>query len=305
MRQNTPLVSVVIPAYNHQDYVQETIKSIINQTYKNIELIIIDDGSKDNTFQKIQELLPICKERFSRFIFETKQNEGTCKTLNKLLAKAEGKYVYFIASDDIASPEAIEKELDFLEENPEYILAVGDNAFIDSKGKRCYWNKERNIIYEKSQAKYLTFKEFLQEDCNINFNSEDFGNYRQLYLGNHIPNGYLIRKNILDKIPPFTDKAPLEDYYLMLQLAKYGKMKFIDEILFYYRWHQSNTIKDTKKMKAYTRKTRNYEEVLFRNLNENDILPEIIKIKRKGFLYRRLYLHFVKRFFRYFKHGNS
>lgn len=305
---NNILVSVVVAAYNHQDYVQETIKSIIAQTYQNIELIIIDDGSKDNTWQKIQELKDSCQKRFSNFIAETKQNEGTAKTLNKLLAKAKGKYIYFIASDDISYPKAIEKELDFLEKNPSYLLAVGDNALIDTEGKECYWDKERNIIYDKQQAKYLTFKEFLQEDCEIDFNSENFGKYKQLYLGNHIPNGYLFRKNILDKIPPFTDEAPLEDYYLMLQISKYGKLKFFDKVLYFYRWHQNNTIKNNKKINFFTKKTRDYEEEIFNNLDEKEVLPEILKIKKLGFLYRKIYLGFIKKIIRYierFLHANK
>ena len=60
------LVSVIIPAYNHEKYVQETIKSIINQTYQNIELIVIDDGSKDSTWQKILEMKDKCGRRFEK-----------------------------------------------------------------------------------------------------------------------------------------------------------------------------------------------------------------------------------------------
>ena len=95
------LVSVIIPAYNHEKYVQETIKSIINQTYQNIELIVIDDGSKDFTWQKILEMKDECERRFEKVHFETKQNEGTCKTLNKLLSCAQGDFIDLIASDDL------------------------------------------------------------------------------------------------------------------------------------------------------------------------------------------------------------
>ena len=117
MFNNSPLVSVIIPAYNHEKYVQETVKSIINQTYKNIELIIIDDGSTDNTWQKIQEIKEECEKRFKRVFFETKKNEGTCKTLTKLISLTQGEFVYLIASDDRAKPKAIEKEVAFLKKN--------------------------------------------------------------------------------------------------------------------------------------------------------------------------------------------
>ena len=83
---SNPLVSVIIPAYNHEKYIQETIKSIINQTYYHIELIIINDGSKDTTWKKIQEMELECKNRFVTVYFATQENAGTCVTLNKLTA---------------------------------------------------------------------------------------------------------------------------------------------------------------------------------------------------------------------------
>ena len=74
-----PLVSIVIPAYNHEKYIKETIKSLINQTYENLELIVIDDGSTDSTFEKLQELKQECEERFVRVVFQKKENEGTAR----------------------------------------------------------------------------------------------------------------------------------------------------------------------------------------------------------------------------------
>ena len=114
---------------------QDTLQSILNQTYKNIELIVIDDGSSDNTWQKIEELQTQCEKRFVRVIMQTKENEGTCATLNKMLDLAQGEFIYLIASDDIAKPQAIEKEVAFLESHNDYALVVGDDELIDSQGK--------------------------------------------------------------------------------------------------------------------------------------------------------------------------
>ena len=113
------LVSVLIPAYNHEKYVQETIQSIINQTYQNIELIIIDDGSKDSTWNKINEKKELCEKRFSNTIFITRKNKGACETENELFSKANGEFVFLIASDDKAEPNAIKKLLAFLSKNPD------------------------------------------------------------------------------------------------------------------------------------------------------------------------------------------
>ena len=289
---NKSLVSVLIPAYNHENYVQDTIQSIINQTYENIELIIIDDGSADSTWQKIQEMKKQCEKRFVKMVAQTKENEGTCATLNKALDLAQGEFIYLIASDDKARPKAIEKEVELLTEHEDYALVVGDNELIDSYGNVCYWDKERNIIYDKHKSAFKTFAEFLSHNAKINFNTDEFGRYDKIYHGNHIPNGYLIRRAIFNEIGKFTPKAPIEDYWLMLQIAKYGKMKFINEVLFCYRWHNSNTIKNKGKMDNYIKMTKEYENYLLGTIDDNKVLPSVLKIKY-GFLYKTIGIPYI------------
>lgn len=279
-----PLVSVLIPAYNHENYIQETIESIINQTYPNIELIILDDGSKDKTWEKITELKPKCENRFVKIHFETKQNEGTCITLNKLLELSSGEFVYIIASDDLAKPQAIEKEVKFLQDNPDYALAVGDNEYVDSMGKQIF-RTPKAFTSNIKNAKYKTVKEFLSSKLKIDFLSDDFGSYKTLYKENYIPNGYLIRKNIFETIGNFTKNAPLEDFWLMLQISKYKKMKYIDEILFSYRIHDTNTIGNSTRMRELTTQTRNYEQKLLEKYLTNHKNDELLKIYNEGICY--------------------
>ena len=279
-----PLVSVLIPAYNHENYIQETIESIINQTYPNIELIILDDGSKDKTWEKITELKPKCENRFVKIHFETKQNEGTCITLNKLLKLSSGEFVYIIASDDLAKPQATEKEVKFLQDNPDYSLAVGDNEYVDSMGKQIF-RTQKAFTSNIKNAKYKTVKEFLSSKLKIDFLSDDFGSYKTLYKENYIPNGYLIRKNIFETIGNFTKNAPLEDFWLMLQISKYKKMKYIDEILFSYRIHDTNTIGNSTRMRELTTQTRNYEQKLLEKYLTNHKNDELLKIYNEGICY--------------------
>lgn len=279
-----PLVSVLIPAYNHENYIQETIESIINQTYPNIELIILDDGSKDKTWEKITELKPKCENRFVKIHFETKQNEGTCITLNKLLKLSSGEFVYIIASDDLTKPQAIEKEVEFLQNNSDYALAVGDNEYVDSMGKQIF-RTPKTFTSNIKNAKYKTVKEFLSSKLKIDFLSDDFGSYKTLYKENYIPNGYLIRKNIFETIGNFTKNAPLEDFWLMLQISKYKKMKYIDEILFSYRIHDTNTIGNSTRMRELTTQTRNYEQKLLEKYLTNHKNDELLKIYNEGICY--------------------
>ena len=305
MSGRSNLVSVLIPAYNHEKYIQETIKSIINQSYRNIELIVIDDGSKDNTWQKIQEIKKECEKRFVRVYFETKQNEGTCKTMNKLLSYAKGDFIYLIASDDLAKPQAIEKEVDFLCKNLDYSLCVGNNEIIDFEGKVCYWDKFRNIVYKKNCAKFLTFGDYLQDRTKFNLSSKKFGEYKSLYKRNYIPNGYLIRKSIFQKIGFFTKEAPLEDWWLMLQISKYSKMKYLNEVLFSYRWHDFNTIKQGNKINYCCQQTLAYENKMLQTLDITDLLPynqkTISKIKKEGVCVSAIGIPFVLTFNNYKK----
>ena len=105
MNTNTDdLISVIVPAYNHEKYIEECIRSIMAQTYQNIELLVIDDGSKDGTFEILKALKPECEKRFVRVVFETQENQGTRVTLNRLIDLAQGQYLYTIASDDMAKP---------------------------------------------------------------------------------------------------------------------------------------------------------------------------------------------------------
>lgn len=285
MKQN--LVSVIIPAYNHEKYVQGTIKSIIAQTYDRIELIVVDDGSKDSTWQKIQEMRPVCEERFHSVHFETKSNEGTCKTLNRLLTLAQGKYIYIIASDDLAKPSAIEREVEFLDKNPEYALVVGDDEFIDSEGNRVFLTKDNKLVYDEEKADYRTFVGRLTEiRGTVNFHSSAFGSYPSLCRANYIPNGYLIRRSIFDVIGGFTPEAPLEDWYLMLQISKYAKMKYLDEILFSYRLHGNNTVNNSAKMQMMKDKTRRYEAAILEQIDPEKVFPEVIVVKETGALYQ-------------------
>jgi alpha-1,3-rhamnosyltransferase len=238
------LISVVISAYNHQQYVEKTLQSVLDQTYPRIELIIVNDGSTDHTHDRIQAMLPELQKRMQRVEYRNKANEGVIRSLNLCLSLAKGQYVYFIASDDVAKPEAIEILHDFLAKNSEFGLAVGDNEIIDKNGIRCYWDEKRNLVHSIDKAGAQTFAEHLQKRRpDVDFGSSDFGTYKTLLSGNYIPNGYLIRKTILDQIGGYSEAAPLEDLYLMLQISKTSKLKYIDRILFSYRWHETNVIK--------------------------------------------------------------
>lgn len=285
-----PLVSVIIPAYNHAQYADSTIRSIITQDYQNIELIIIDDGSRDNTLEVIESMRERCEQRFVRFHVETQENQGTCVTLNRLIAKAQGAYVLLIASDDELLPGAISAMVAKMEQTPEAGLVVGRNIIMDSEGKTCFWDESRNNVYIPEKAKYLSFSDFLDATTYPTTHPK-WGTYEALLQCNHIPNGYLIRKSIIDQIPPFTKEAPLEDWWLMLQITKISRIISIEEETFRYRWHSANTIKQTEKMNLYARMTMAHEKKHLEQLRDKKWIrlykQTLLKNKLLKFLYQK------------------
>ena len=131
--KNSPLVSVIIPCYNTEKYVEQAVRSIMNQTYKNLEIILTDDCSTDGTFTILQKLA----EEDSRIkLNRNETNLKIVKTLNNMILQATGKYIARMDADDISLPERIEKQVDFLEQNSDFSFC-GSNAFlIDESGKK-------------------------------------------------------------------------------------------------------------------------------------------------------------------------
>jgi alpha-1,3-rhamnosyltransferase len=130
-----PLVTVVIPCYNHELYVQESIQGVIDQDYDNIELIVIDDGSKDASVSKIQEMVSACEERFTRFEFIHRENKGLCHTVNQALEWCRGDFFAPIASDDRWLPSKTSFQVAYLETHPTTLAVFGGIHMLDESGK--------------------------------------------------------------------------------------------------------------------------------------------------------------------------
>jgi alpha-1,3-rhamnosyltransferase len=116
------LVSVVIPSYNHRQYVVQAIESVLDQNWPQIDLIVIDDGSRDGSPEAIQKLL----DARGGFRFVARENRGLLKTLNEGLSLAQGELFCELASDDYFPPDSLEKRVRFLLEHPECIAVFGD-----------------------------------------------------------------------------------------------------------------------------------------------------------------------------------
>jgi len=215
MNRDLPLVSVIISCFNHENYIQACIESVVRQTYPNIELIVFDDGSSDNS----PVILKSLGEKHG-FIFQAQENAGLSATLNKALGIAKGKYISPLGSDDILMLDKIEKQVDFLEQHDDISMLGGNILRIDEKG----------LITPKQR--FTAYRE-------VDFD----GVFLDLKSGPSTPTT-MIRADVLREIGGYNPKNNLEDLYLWLKVTHSGhKIAILNDVLAYYRIHGTNTTK--------------------------------------------------------------
>ncbi|MGI0118030.1 glycosyltransferase family 2 protein [Zooshikella sp. RANM57] len=246
MVNQQPLVSVVISCYNHENYITDCIKSVLTQTYSNIELIVIDDGSKD----KCPEILQALSQEFN-FFFKHRENKGLSASLNEAIALAKGKYICPLGSDDIILHDKIEKQVNFLEKREDIAVCGGNIICID----------EQNQV--KSKQRLKPYRE-------VDFHKM----FTQSKEGPAAPT-VMIRAEVLNTVGGFDTDVRLEDLNLWLKITSHGyKIAILSDILAYYREHSSNTYKNYQLMT---------EEILKTYYKYKD-KPDYLKVKNKFLL---------------------
>lgn len=207
-----PSVSVVVPSYNHAHFVATTLRSIFKQSQPPSHLLVIDDGSTDDSVRVIEVALndcPVPCELLAR------ENRGLCATLNEGLARARGDYFAYLGSDDLWLPEFLKARIETLEARPEAVLGYGHTYFID---------EENQII-----------------DCTADWATYADGNAREMLLRTTAPMSptVLYRRSALQE-NRWDKAAKLEDYDLYLRLSVAGDFAFDPRVLSAWRRHGSN-----------------------------------------------------------------
>ncbi len=217
-------VSVIMPSYNHSRFIKEAIQSVLNQTFDDFELIIIDDSSSDNSQEIIQKFAEI--DSRIKPIFH-KKNMGIARTLNDGLRASKGEFIAFIASDDVWVPNKLEIQLEILTRNEDLIV----------------WC-EGEIIDANSNSTGKTFT----ERHNATNRQKSGRIFEELLKGNFIFGSSMIlkRKN-LGKIRFDESLKYLNDYKFVVDLAWRYDYCFIKSPLAKYRIHGGNTILSDKK----------------------------------------------------------
>jgi teichuronic acid biosynthesis glycosyltransferase TuaG len=132
LEDKNPLISIITPCYNSEQYIRQAIESVLAQTYQNWEMIIVDDCSTDRGFQIALEYA----EKYSRIrVYRQEQNGGAAIARNKAIMESRGKYVAFLDSDDLWLPEKLEKQLRFMQENKSDFSFTEYEHIIDNGGE--------------------------------------------------------------------------------------------------------------------------------------------------------------------------
>lgn len=231
-----PRVSVLLPTHNSESFIAEAITSILNQSYKNFEFIIIDDGSTDGT-RKILSQFSDPRIR----IIEHPRNLGIVRSLNDGIVAAKGKYIMRMDADDISMPQRIEKQLEFMEKNLDVGLC---GSCMEVFG-------EKNYIWKAPET-----------DLEIK---------TRLFFESPIAHPTVcIRKSILDKNQLIykKDYQYVEDYKLWMEMSKVTKIGNIQEVLLKYRMHRSQI--GVKKAKE---QVKMLNKVLLENIQE--LIPSV------------------------------
>lgn len=226
MTKKEPSLAVLMPTYNVASFIEEAIKSILDQTYKDFDFLILDDGSSDNTIEIIKRYQKV-DGRIK--LFQNEKNEGIIESRNKLFELSDHDYIALMDSDDIAHPQRFQKQLDFLLLNPEYLLVASDIEILP------YNNLKRYSEYNGKIREEMIFLNIINNPSSM-FHSSIVKNYQVSYD------------------PVYRGSS---DYKFWIDAMQHSNFYIIPEVLLQYRRHgmQESTFKRERQKKNHIKVT--------------------------------------------------
>ena len=254
----SPLVSVIIPSYNHEKFLKERIDSVLNQTFQDFELIILDDLSPDNSQEIIESYR--AHPKVSQIIYNEKNSGSTFFQWNKaVLSLAKGEFIWIAESDDVADPKFLEALVPMLQQNSEVVLAYSQSAKMDSEGKITG-----------------SWSEWTQDLVEGNYFNDSFQMNGQEYIEkflihkNTIPNASAVlfrRKTYVEIGGAIVDMKTNGDWDLWLKFLLLGDVYFHNQMLNKFRYHSTSVI---------ARATNNKNSKFFR---KNKLVKQSIELR--------------------------
>ena len=216
-----PLVSVIISSYNHAPYIEESIRSVLDQTYPDIELLVVDDGSSDDSVERIRKL-----QQVHGFDFRAQSNQGLARTLNDCIARARGSLIAPFGSDDVMLRDRIAKQVAYMDGKPEVGICGGNIETIDGEGRPL-----------PKRDKHRPFR-------RLDFDAMFAGDKARVLAPT-----LLFRRAALEAVGGFDPSIRLEDLLVELKITRMGYViDVLEDVLARYRVHGSNTYKNRRFM---------------------------------------------------------
>ena len=261
-----PLVSILIPCYNHENFLDDCLNSILEQTYENIELLICDDCSPDNSFEKIKSYEQKLLKRFKNVvILKNETNLGVTKNVNRMLTLANGKYIKTLASDDALSKNAIAEMADFLQNNSQISVVISNGIKVTEDSHYPDFSSLGKIY---DAAPNLAKEGFFERVCRCNEISAPAA---------------MVRKSLYDKFGGYDESVKIEDFEFWLRVLKDGETEFgfLDRDLVFYRINANSmsSLEGNARLEARQRLFFNSEiESLYKYKNcfKSDVFAEIV-----------------------------
>lgn len=205
-----PLVSVICIAYNHAPFIKEALHSVFSQTYENLQVIILDDGSKDDSVKQIKEAIG---EREVQTIFH-KTNQGYTKTFNEGLKLCKGEYVIDLALDDVMKPDFIDRSLQKFQESDSETGVVFSNAdYIDQQGQ--FIGNHNDTLFKKGMIKSVPSGDIFSWILKRYFICTPT---------------MVIRKDVFDRLGGYDEQLAYEDFDFWVRSSRYWKYAYLDEV---------------------------------------------------------------------------
>lgn len=261
---DSPLVSILIPCYNHEKYLDDCFKSLLAQTYINIEIFITDDCSKDDSVEIIEEWMDRLRERFVKVVFiKNDTNLGVVKSVNNMINLSRGKYIKTLASDDMLFPEGIRALVSFLEKEVEFGLVYSNYVLCNENEKYEVENLEK-----KSTQRSSTLSGSLSQAL-----------YEQDFI---IAPTVLVRKKVYSEVGLHDETLLMEDWEFWIRASFSFKIGYLDYTTAAYRIvsnSMSRFSNDASGMKRLRLMIENEFKILDK-FKDNPIIKSKIGIRR-------------------------
>lgn len=252
MSNKQPLVSIIVPCYNHEPFITQSLASILADDYPNKEIIIANDGSTDGSANVIEAWVASHQHLLS-ILFINRENKGVCATLNEMVRQSSGKYIVLLASDDVLINNTIAERVQILEklEHAGKLVLVSDAQVVD---------EHNQIILPSSMTGY-------NKGNKHNYLNDDGILYETIMNPSISGATVMINRSIFEKIGPYPEDLRAEDWFFYQRAASLKAISFYDKAVSLYRVHTGSSSGRSASLKTQKALMRAMLLTYYRNIH--------------------------------------